>query len=595
MTFEMVLVLIVVLAAVILFITEKISVDLVAVTIVATLLLSGIITPEEGLSGFSNTATVTVGAMLVLSAGLFKSGAANLLGAGLRRLSRYGSGIMTLTMMTCVGTISAFINNTAAVAMLLPIVMNTARDMRRSPSKLLMPLSFASMFGGVCTLIGSSTNILVSSIAERYGQPGIGMFEMTQLGLVFFAAGTVYMMAVGLRMIPERRVEDDMTQRFGMGEYLTEIVLLPEAKSIGTTIADSPLGQDIDLEILELRRHAGRLQFPPPHTVLQAEDVLLVQCNAAQIKRLQEREGIALKSEMQWSDKDLESDDTRLMEAVVAPYSVLDGRSVKGIRFQDNFGATVLAVRHHEQVVHDHLNARILRGGDMLLLKVRKDSFERLRDSPAFVMMSDAGLPTFRTDKLLIALTIVAGVVGSAALNLVPIVVSAISGCALLVLTGCLTMEEAYKAVEWKIIFLLAGVLTLGVALEKTGAALVLSNWMIATVGVLGPVALVSAFYLVTSLLTETMSNNATAALLTPIAIAAAQSLDVDPRPFLMAIAFAASASFMTPVGYQTNTLIYGPGQYTFADFLRIGTPLNILFWLLATFLIPVFWPFHHA
>jgi len=595
MTVEMVLVLIVVLVAVILFITEKISVDLVALIIVAILLLSRIITPEEGLSGFSNTATVTVGAMLVLSAGLFKSGAVNLLGAGLRRLSRHGSGIAILTMMICVGTISAFINNTAAVAMLLPIVMSTAREMRVSPSKLLMPLSFASMFGGVCTLIGSSTNILVSSIAERYGQPGIGMFEMTQLGLVFFAAGTVYMMAVGLRLIPDRQVEDDLTQRFGMGDYLTEIVLLPEAKSIGTTIADSPLGEDIDLEILELRRHAGRFQFPGPHTVLQADDILLVRCNAEQIKRLQEREGIALKSEMQWHDKDFESDDTRLMEAVVAPYSVLDGRTVKGIRFKDNFGATVLAIRHNAEILHDHLNTRILRGGDMLLLKVRKDSFERLRNSPAFVMMSDAGLPTFRTDKLLIALTIVAGVVGTAALNLVPLVISAITGCALLILTGCLTMEEAYQAVEWKIIFLLAGVLTLGVALEKTGAALLLSNWMIVTVGVLGPVALVSAFYLVTSLLTETMSNNATAALLTPIAIAAAQSLDVDPRPFLMAIAFAASASFMTPVGYQTNTLIYGPGQYTFADFLRIGTPLNILFWLLATLLIPVFWPFQHV
>lgn len=231
----------------------------------------------------------------------------------------------------------------------------------------------------------------------------------------------------------------------------------------------------------------------------------------------------------------------------------------------------------------------------MLLLKVRADSFERLRTSPAFVMMSDAGVPTFRTDKLLIALAIVAGVVGAAALNIVPLVISSITGCALLILTGCLTMEEAYQAVEWKIIFLLAGVLTLGVALEKTGAALLLSNWMIATLGVFGPVALVSAFYLMTSLLTETMSNNATAALLTPIAIAAAQSMDLDPRPFLMAITFAASASFMTPVGYQTNTLIYGPGQYTFKDFLRVGAPLNTLFWILATLLIPVFWPFQSA
>ncbi|MGE0643196.1 MAG: SLC13 family permease [Nitrospira sp.] len=595
MTVDMAVVLIIVLSAVILFITEKLSVDLVAVIIVATLLLSGIITPEEGLSGFSNTATVTVGAMLVLSAGLFRSGAVNLLGAGLRKLGRYGMGITTLTMMLGIGAISAFINNTAAVAMLLPIVMQTARDMRLSPSKLLMPLSFASMFGGVCTLIGSSTNILVSSIAQRYEQPGLGMFEMTQLGLVFFFAGTMYMLVVGLKLIPDRQAEDDLTQRFAMGEYLTEIVLLPEAKSVGTTIADAPLGKDIDLEILEVRRHAGRLQFPGPHTVLQAEDTLLVRCNAAQIRRLQEREGIALKSEMRWRDKDLESDDTRLMEAIVAPYSVLDGRSVKGIRFKDNFGATVLAIRHNEELVHDNLNARILRGGDMLLLKVRADSFERLRTSPAFVMMSDAGVPTFRTDKLLIALAIVAGVVGAAALNIVPLVISSITGCALLILTGCLTMEEAYQAVEWKIIFLLAGVLTLGVALEKTGAALLLSNWMIATLGVFGPVALVSAFYLMTSLLTETMSNNATAALLTPIAIAAAQSMDLDPRPFLMAITFAASASFMTPVGYQTNTLIYGPGQYTFKDFLRVGAPLNILFWILATLLIPMFWPFQPA
>jgi di/tricarboxylate transporter len=580
---------------VILFVTEKLPVDLVALVLIAILLLSGIITPEEGLAGFSNTATVTVGAMLVLSAGLSKSGAVNLLGSGLHRLSRLGTGVKLFTMMVAIGAISAFINNTAAVAMLLPAVVNMALETRVSPSKLLMPLSFASMFGGVCTLIGTSTNILVSSIAERYGEPGLGMFEMAPLGLVFFTGGTVYMLTAGFRLIPDRRTEDDLTQRFSMGDYLTEIILLPEAKSVGTTIADCPLVQEIDLDILEVRRNAGRLLSPDPFTVLQAGDVLLVRCNVAQIKRLQERVGIALKPEMQWRDKDLESGHTQLMEAVVAPYSVLDGRSLKGIRFRDNFGATVLAIRHHGEVVHDNLNARTLRGGDVLLLKVRTDAIDRLRDSPAFVMMSDAGLPAFRTHKLLTALTIVAGVVGAAAFHLAPIVVSAIVGCVLLVLTGCLTMEEAYGAVEWRIIFLLAGVLTLGVALEKTGAALLLSNWLIATVGVWGPVAIVSAFYLATSLLTEAMSNNATAALLAPIAIAAAQSMGLDPRPFLMAITFAASASFMTPVGYQTNTLIYGPGQYTFADFLRVGTPLNILFWLLATFLIPVFWPFRPA
>lgn len=591
MSFELMFVFFITLSAVILFVTEKLPVDVVALMIIVSLLLSRILTPEEGLAGFSNPATVTVGAMLILSAGLFKSGALNLLGAGLSKLGRRGFVVMLLTMMLVIGTISAFINNTAAVAMLMPVVIGMARETRVDPSKLLMPLSFASMFGGVCTLIGTSTNILVSSIAERYGQPALGMFEMTPLGLVFFATGTVYMLVAGLRLIPDRRAAADLTQRFGMDDYLTEIVLLPEAKSVGTTLADCPLVQEIELDILEVQRGAGKLLSPDPSTVLRAGDVLLVRCNVAQITRLQERVGIALKSDIQWKDKDLESGSTQLMEAVVAPYSVLDGRSLKGIRFRDNFGATALAVRHHGKVVHDNLNERTLRGGDALLLKVRRDSLARLRDSPAFVMISDTEFPTFRTHKLVTALAIISGVVGAAALNVVPIAVSAITGCVLLVLTGCLTIQEAYGAVEWRIIFLLAGVLALGIALEKTGAALLLSNWMIATVGIWGPIALVSAFYLVTSLLTEVMSNNATAVLLAPIAIAVAQSMGVDPRPFLMAITFAASASFMTPIGYQTNTLIYGPGRYKFADFIRVGLPLNVLFWLLATLLIPVFWP----
>ncbi|CUQ65549.1 SLC13 family permease [Candidatus Nitrospira inopinata] len=595
MSLEMAFVLVVTVVAVVLFVTEKLPVDVVALGIMAVLLLGGILTPEEGLAGFSNPATVTVGAMLVLSAGLFKSGALNVLSVWLGLLGQFGSTVLLMTMMIVVGTVSAFINNTAAVAMLMPVVIGMAPALGVSPSRLLMPLSFASMFGGVCTLIGTSTNIVVSSISERYGQPGFAMFETTPLGLVFFAAGTAYMLAAGLRLIPDRRADGDLTRHFSMDEYLTEIVLLPEAKSVGTTVGDCPLVKDIDLDILEVRRGAGRALSPDPSMVLQAGDVLLVRCNVAQIRQLQERVGIALKPEMQWRDQDLESGGSQLIEAVVAPYSVLDGRSLKGIRFRDNFGATVLAIRHHGKVVHENLNSRILRSGDVLLLNVRRDSLTRLRESPAFVMISDVELPTFRTHKLVTALVIVAGVVGAAALHLVPIVVSAVAGCVLLVLTGCLTMQEAYGAVEWRIIVLLAGVLTLGIALEKTGAALLLSKWLIATVGIWGPVALVSALYLATSLLTEAMSNNATAALLAPIAIAAAQSMNLNPRPFLMAITFAASASFMTPVGYQTNTLIYGPGRYTFADFVRVGTPLNILFWILATLLIPVFWPFQPA
>ncbi|MCP9451791.1 MAG: SLC13 family permease, partial [Nitrospira sp.] len=398
MSLEMGFVLVVTVVAVVLFVTEKLPVDVVALGIIAVLLLGGILTPEEGLAGFSNPATVTVGAMLVLSAGLFKSGALNILSSWLMRFSRHGTTILLLTMMLTVGSISAFINNTAAVAMLMPVVIGMAPTLGVSPSKLLMPLSFASMFGGVCTLIGTSTNIVVSSIAKRYGQPEFAMFETTSLGVVFFAAGVVYMLAVGLRLIPDRRAGGDLTRHFSMDEYLTEIVLLPEAKSVGTTVGDCPLVKDIELDILEVRRGAGRALSPDPSMVLQAGDVLLVRCNVAQIKQLQERVGIALKPEIKWHDKDIVSEDTQLLEAVVAPYSVLDGRSLKGIRFRDNFGATVLAIRHHGKVVHENLNDRILRGGDVLLLKVRRDSLPRLMDSPAFVMMSNVEFPAFRTN-----------------------------------------------------------------------------------------------------------------------------------------------------------------------------------------------------
>lgn len=281
-----------------------------------------------------------------------------------------------------------------------------------------------------------------------------------------------------------------------------------------------------------------------------------------------------------------------LVEAVIAPNSLLDGKTLRDIRFRNYFGGTVLALRHRGATVHEKMESTTLRAGDVLLVKIRRDHLIHLEEHEAFLVVSEVGLPTFRKSKALPAIAIVAGVVLAAAFNIIPIVSSAIAGAILMILVGCLDLEEAYKAIEWKVIFLLAGVLSLGAALEKTGAAQVVSSVMINAIGAWGPVAVVAAFYLLTSLLTETMSNNATAALLAPIAIITADSLGVDSRPFLMAVTFAASASFMTPVGYQTNTLIYGPGQYKFADFLKIGTPLNVLFWLLATVLIPQFWPF---
>jgi di/tricarboxylate transporter len=591
MTFEIALVLLVLVAAVVLFATERLPVDLVALIVMGTLLLSGIITPQEGISGFSNTATVTVGAMFILSAGLFKTGAVAALGRALGRIARWNFWLGAVVLMTAIAVVSAFINNTAAVAVFMPLVLTLARDIQVSPSKLLMPLSFASMFGGVCTLIGTSTNILVSTIAEQHGLRPFSMFEFAPLGIVMFAAGLVYMLVFGIRLIPNRRPAEGLTQTFAMRDYLTEIVLLPEAKSVGTRLSESPLVEELDMDVFEVLRGGRRLLLPTAETVLQAGDVLRVRCDVEKIRELQDREGIALRPELKWRDEDLESDETLLVEAVVAPNSPLVGKSLAQARFREEYGATVLALRHQGELMHEKLAQIRLRAGDALLAELRRSRLPRLNASNAFVIVSEIEKQEFRKHKVIPALAIIAGVVAAATAGVVPIVVGAILGCVLMVLLRVLTLEEAYDAVEWKVIFLLAGVLTLGVAMDKTGAARLISGWIVVTVGAWGPIALVSAFYLMTSVLTETMSNNATAVLLAPIAIATAESLGVDSRPFLMAVTFAASASFMTPVGYQTNTLIYGPGQYRFADFLRVGTPLNILFWILATFMIPRIWP----
>ncbi len=591
MTIELAIVLALLVAVVALFATEKLSVDLVALVVMAVLLGSGIVTPEEGVSGFSNPATVTIGAMFVLSAALFRTGAVNFVGLLLTRLSRRSFPMALVAIMVLIGGLSAFINNTAAVAIFLPIMLGVSRDIKVSAAKLLMPLSFASMLGGVCTLIGTSTNILVSSIAAQHGQPAFSMFELSSLGLVFFAVGAIYMVVFGVRLIPARETQAELTQKFGMGEYLTDIVLLQEAKSVGTALAETPLVKELDIDIIGLTRDGAMQHMPPPEMVLEARDVLRVRCNVEKIRKLQERQGVVLKGSMRWRDRDLESERATLVEAVIAPNTAVVGKSLKQLQFRTTFGATALAIRHSGQVLHEKLGKTKLKAGDTLLIEARRDRLPQLKEHPAFVIVSEIGLPEFRKEKILPAVAIITGVVATAALEILPIVSSALIGCVLLNLTRCINMEETYRAIEWNIIFLLAGVLTLGIAMEKTGAALVIADSILAVVGEWGPQAVLSAIFLMTMLLTNLMSNAATAALIAPIAIGVANTLAVSPRPFLIAVTFAASLSFMTPVGYQTNTLIYGPGKYRFVDFLRVGTPLNIILWVMATFLIPKIWP----
>lgn len=592
MSLEIVIVLGLLAAAAVLFASERLPIDVTALVVMSLLLASGIVTPAEGLSGFSNPATVTIAAMFVLSAALTKTGVIDVAGVALTRLGRGHFLLSTFLLAGSVGLLSCFVNNTAAVAVFLPIALRIARDLRVSASKLLMPLSFASMFGGICTLIGTSTNVLVSSIAEEHGFRPLSMFELTPIGLIFFAAGMLYLLGIGIRIIPNRRPCDDLSESFRLDAYVTDLVVLGDSPLIGRRLTDTGLGHDAGLEVLEIRRGGDRLPLPGAHVLVRPGDVLRAIADVTKIRGIEREAGLKLQPHAKHGDRDLESAEVALVEAVVAPGSALVGKSLEEMRFRQTFGATVLALRHRERLLYEGLGRTPLSGGDALLIEVPRDRLEDLKRNRAFVLVTEHSAPELRPNKVIPALVIIVAVVTAAALGIAPVVVSAVIGVALLVLTRCITLDEAYAAVDWRIVVLLAGVLTLGTALETTGAASLLATQIANLLGTFGPTAMLSGLFLLTTLLTNVMSNAASAALLAPIAIATASTFGVSSRPFLIAVTLAASLSFMTPVGYQTNTLIYGPGRYRFIDFVRVGTPLNILFWILGSLLIPVFWPF---
>ena len=590
MTWEIAFVLGLTIVAVVLFVTEKFSTDVVAVLVMVVLLVSGILTPAEGFNGFANPATVTVGAMFVISAGLFRAGAVNFLGRGLRRLARRSSTLMVLVMMLGVGSLSSFLNNTATVAIMIPVIMVVAQRVNTSPSKLLMPLAFASLLGGMCTVLGPSPNILASSMAETAGLEPLSMFEFSRLGIIFFAVGVIYMMTSGRKMIPEHRTSGDLTRSFGLGDYLTELQLSDKSQLVGESLESAPLLEEFDIEVLQIIRGKDLLR-PTPKTVLREHDLLRVKGDVSTINELKERAEASLGMQIKWQDSDLESKDTKLVEAVVGPSSPLAGRSLVESNPRKNYGVSVLAIRHHGALKHGELQNIKLMSGDTLLIEVPNSRIPYLIQQRVFLVASKAGIPQFDLPKAAKGVAIVVSVITSAALGWLSIASAAAAGALLIVLSKCISMEEAYAAIEWNVLFLLAGMLALSIAMEKTGTSAMLAGGIVDVFGAMGPRALVAAFFGATMLLTSVMSNQATVALLIPVAITTAYSIDANPRTFIFAVMFAASSSFMTPVGYQTNTMIYGPGQYTFNDFLRVGTPLSLIFWVLGTLLIPWFWP----
>ncbi|MCG2587976.1 SLC13 family permease [Rhodohalobacter sulfatireducens] len=592
MTFEIIFVFLLLIVAVFLFVTDYVTFDVTAIIIMACLLGSGILTPAQGLSGFSNPATVTVAAMFVLSEGMRRTGILNTAGDFFSEKMQESFKYWFFVLLLFICIISAFINNTAAVAIFIPVIMGIASKVGVSPSRMLMPLSFAGMIGGTTTLIGTSTNILVSSIAVERGMSAISMFELTPMGLIFIASGFLFLFTIGIKIIPERRKEDELTKQYEMQHYLTDIRINEGSSLVGTYLDEEDLTKNMDLDVIRVFKQKEDSSAQRNQIKIEGGDILRIRGNVEEMKKLMKSEDVSLLPSREWMDKDLEHGRDAIVEAVIAPESSLVKTKLGDFPFYENIGAVPLAIRQRGEVKHDDLADIELSGGDSILLSMNSERTAELEDEPAFVLVSKIQTILYRQEKTFWALGILAGVVFTAAVGFTSIVVSAVIGVILMIVTGCLRTEEAYEAINWKVIMLLAGVLPLGTAMDKTGAAELMASGMVDSLAAFGPTILMSGFFLLTILITAVMSNNASAALLAPIAIEAANTIDVNPEAFLYAVTFAASLSLITPFGYQTNTMIYGPGHYTIKDFLKIGIPLNVIFWILATIFIPIIWPF---
>jgi len=593
------------LAAGVLFAAQRVPNDIAALGIAVCLALlepwTGV-TPRDAIAGLANPATVTVLAMFILSDGVRRTGVVHRIGRWIRVKPQHGPRRHLALTLALGGPPAALINNTPLVGVLTPLVVDFARRGRISPSTLLMPLSFASMMGGMLTLIGTSTNLLASDLAQSLlGRP-LGMFEFTHLGLLVLVAGSLYLLAFGPYMTPERiPAEQDLTEKFGLRSYLHTVGIAPGATVIGQRIDETQRDQDWDLDILQIARGANVYIAPTTDQCLADGDRLTIRAARATVDEFIANKRLLPLPPRELADSDFIDEGFTLLEATIAPQSPLAGATLVSSDFRRRHGGTVLAIRRGDSVTRSFVEQHELQEGDALLLLIERARRRLLAEDPALVITAespaeialredDSNEEESKRSKTLPALAIVAGVVVAAALNLFPIYILALAGVIAMVGFGVISASRIYESVNWDIIFLLAGVIPLGLALQRSGGAKYLAEIVVSWGQQLPPILILGAFYLLTAALTNIVSNNATVILMTPIAVDVANQLGGNPLSFLLATTFAASTAFTTPVGYQTNLLVLTPGGYRFTDFLRLGGPLQVLLGAVTTLGIAWFW-----
>lgn len=571
------------------FVRDWADMAVIALTSLALLAVTGLVTPQEALSGFSNEAVFTVLMMFWISESMVQSGLVTKAGYKIAELAGTSAWGASMLLLALVAGVSAFINNTAAVAVFMPVAIHLARHYRFSPSKLLLPLSWVAILGGTCTIVGTSTNIVISSLSPV---GPLGVFEFAKFGLLMLASGFVYIAFYAFAKLPSRRILSALTRQYQLAGYLTELRIPPGSRLIGRTVIDESVSERFDLNILEIVRGEDKISTNLRNEALQAGDLLIVRGDVADIISFREQFGLLLLTDVKISDEDLSDEQTVLVEVQVTPPSSLVGRTLQEIDFRRRFGCFVLAINRTGGRILDRVARVELRPWDLLLVFGPRTRVEALYEEEGFLALGERDIALSLAPRWWLSPIVTVAVIVVAALGLLPIQISALVGVVVLLATRSLTIQGAFAATDWSVIVLLAAILPLGAALETTGLAATLGGGLAVVGSESGPWVMLSAYYALTSVLTSFFSNTATAVVMVPIAVSASAALGVDVMPFLMATAFAASSEFATPMGYQTNAMVFGPGNYRFMDYVRFGGPLNLAYWALATVLIPVIWSF---
>jgi di/tricarboxylate transporter len=582
--------------AFVLFYSEWLPIDVIAILIVVTLIVLEPwtrISPREGISGFANPATITVMAMLFLAEGIRESGIIQIIG---RKISDYAGNNKFKQLLTAVGlggVPSGFINNTPVVAMLVPVISEMAKKGKNSPSKVLIPLSYASQLGGMLTLIGTSTNLLASDVSERLIGHPFSMFEFTALGFIVFVTGAAYLVFIAPFLLFERvKPEESELERYEVEEYLTEFTIGSKNIFLGQTVED--FTNDVEWNIKPILMHRGEESYGEPldKKELREGDKLIIRVSLEGIKGLLGEPGFEPGPVSAGSGAPLSEEEKKqhLAEIIINQGSSLEGATLERTEFLDGYDAHVLALRSRGETFQRGLEDHILHTGDTLLIYTTQDSLNRMNRERDIILGRNVENPKYKLDKIPLVLVVMAGVVALPALGILPILVSSLLGMILMVTGGVMRFDDIYKRIDWNVIFLLAGIIPLGNALEKTGGAELIGNLIALSSEVLPVIGVLWIFYMVTAFFTNIISNNASVVLMIPVGIQAARLIGANPFAFVLAVTFAASTAFLTPIGYQTNLFVYGPGGYKFTDYSRVGAPLQILLSVVTVFGITWFW-----